>query len=122
MPFGIPNEDFHGGFGILHDEDDGWAVIDVRTKEQKRLDAIEDMDIEDTAQVAYDSLTQELMAADDTIRSLEQDKKCLIHYLKNVVEWLNYFITTNPDDIYIEEARTALWAAECRLMEMEESL
>ena len=36
MPFGIPSEDFHGGFGLPHDEDN---VIDVRTKEQKRLDA-----------------------------------------------------------------------------------
>ena len=36
MPFGIPSEDFHGGFGLPHDEDN---VIDIHTKEQKRLDA-----------------------------------------------------------------------------------
>lgn len=43
MPFGIPSEDFHGGFGLLRDENN---VIDVRTKEQKRLDAIEQDDYE----------------------------------------------------------------------------
>lgn len=28
MPFGIPSEDFHGGFGLPHDEDD-MVILDV---------------------------------------------------------------------------------------------
>jgi hypothetical protein len=27
MPFGIPSEDFHGGFGIPHDDDEPVAVV-----------------------------------------------------------------------------------------------
>ena len=108
MPFEIPNEDFHGGFGLPH-EDEGEDEYEVEESEE-------------AAQEAYDNLARELVMADNAILSLEQDKKCLIHYLKETTEWLNYFITTNPDNIHIEEARTALWAAECRLMEMEESL
>ena len=41
MPFGIPSEDFRGGFGLPQDKG---SVIDVRTKEQKKLDAIEQDD------------------------------------------------------------------------------
>lgn len=96
MPFGIPSEDFHGGFGLP----------EVRNIEQEP----------DEAQVAYDNLARELMEAEDTIQSLNQDKGCLTHYLKDTIKWLNYFITANPDDIYIDEARTALWAAESHLM------
>lgn len=98
MPFGIPSEVFHGGFGLP----------EVRDIEQEP----------DEAQVAYDNLARELMEAEDTIQSLQQDKACLIHYLKDTVKWLDYFITTNPDDLYIEEARTARWAAESRLMDL----
>ena len=27
MPFGIPSEDFHGGFGLPHDDDEPIAVV-----------------------------------------------------------------------------------------------
>jgi hypothetical protein len=35
MPFGIPSEDFHGGFGLPHDDDEPVAVVKhpVTTKE-----------------------------------------------------------------------------------------
>ena len=97
MPFGIPSEDFHGGFGLPHDE----ATYDAD-------------------QEACDNLTRDLWETNQRMTQLIADKKTLIYNLKKTVEWLDYFITTEPDDIYIEEARTARWVAECCLMDMEE--
>lgn len=86
MPFGIPSEDFHGGFGLPHDEDN---VIDIRTKEQKRLDAIKqddydpytgkyafispDSEVNDeeygaAAQEVHDNLVRSLVEASGEIR------------------------------------------------------
>ena len=31
MPFGIPSEDFHGGFGLPHDDDEPIAVVKFPT-------------------------------------------------------------------------------------------
>lgn len=97
MPFGIPSEDFHGGFGLPHDEV-----------------------IHDADQEACDNLTRDLWETNLRMAQLIADKKTLIYNLKKTVEWLDYFITTEPDDIYIEEARTARWVAECCLIDMEE--
>ena len=31
MPFGIPSEDFHGGFGLPHDDDETITVVKLPT-------------------------------------------------------------------------------------------
>lgn len=38
MPFGIPSEDFHGGFGIPHDDEyDNKSIITVQTKTKEQV-------------------------------------------------------------------------------------
>ena len=153
MPFGIPSEDFHGGFGLPHDEDD---VIDVRTKEQKRLDAIEqddydpytgkyafcppsnadlgfgenwisespemsdeDRELAEAVQEAHDELVRSLVEAGGEIRELNDEKKRLIFALKEAVVWLNYFLTTERDDVYYDDANEVWCRAEYLLMDLE---
>lgn len=80
MPFGIPSEDFHSGFGIPHDEDN---AADVRTKGQKRLDAIaeyiaddyDDLTDEECAELAeevHDNLIRSLVEAGGEVRELRE--------------------------------------------------
>ena len=153
MPFGIPSEDFHGGFGLPRDADN---VIDVRTKEQKRLDAIEqddydpytgkyafcspsnndlgfgenwvnespempdeDREAAEAAQEAHDNLVRSLIEAGGEIRELNDNKKRLIFALKETVAWLDYFLTTNRDNIYYDEADEVRCRAEYLLMDLE---
>jgi hypothetical protein len=33
MPFGIPSEDFHGGFGLPHDDNEPVTEEDIKEKE-----------------------------------------------------------------------------------------
>ena len=101
MPFGIPSEDFNGGFGLPSDDEITEAIYTAENE-------------------AHDNLVRSLVEAGAEVCQLQSDKRTLIYNLKEVVKWLDYFITTEPDDIYIEEARTARWTAECCLMDMEE--
>lgn len=123
MPFGIPSEDFHGGFGLPHDDWD-CTVIDVRTKEQKRLDAIEDdwtdEEYKAVARETHNNLVHSLVEAGGEINSLKDDKRRLIYSLNETVKWLNYFLTHNRDDIYYDEAHEARCRAEYLLMDLEE--
>ncbi len=113
MSFGIPSEDFHGGFGLPHDEE---CVINYDDTDGEVSD--EDMEIAEAAQEAYDNLVHSLVEAGGEIRQLKQDKATLIFYLKEVNKWLEYFITTEPDNIYADEARTTVMASEMCLMDI----
>lgn len=136
MPFGIPRENFHGGLGLPEVEEN---IIDVRTKEQKRLDALEpddcdpytgkyafvspddvdDEEYEAAAQEAHDELVRSLVEAGGEIRELNDEKNRLIFALKEAVEWLDYFLTTERDDIYYDDANEVRCRAEYLLMELE---
>ena len=37
MPFGIPSEDFHGGFGLPHDEDNEPIVTVAPTRKEREM-------------------------------------------------------------------------------------
>lgn len=104
MSFGIPNEDFHGGFGLPHDDDD-----------------VSDEECEAAAEDAYNNLVRSLIEAGGEIRELKDEKKRLVCALKEAVEWLNYFLTGNHDDTYYDEAGEARTRAEYVLREMEET-
>jgi hypothetical protein len=117
MPFGIPSEDFHGGFGLPRDEDD----YDPYTGKYAFVppdDEVDDEEYETAAQEVYDNLVHSLVEAGGEIRQLKQDKATLIFYLKEVNKWLEYFITTDPDNIYADEARTTVMASEMCLMDI----
>lgn len=83
-------------------------------------DDTSDEEYEDAAQEAYDNLVRSLVEAGGEIRELNDEKKRLIFALKEVVEWLNYFLTTERDDVYYDEASEARCRAEYLLMELEE--
>lgn len=82
-------------------------------------DDTSDEEYEDAAQEAYDNLVRSLVEAGGEIRELNDEKKRLIFALKEVVEWLNYFLTTERDDVYYDEASEARCRAEYLLMELE---
>ena len=135
MPFGIPSEDFHGGFGLPHDEDDydpytgkyafcppsnedlGFGESWVSESPEM---SDEDREIAEAAQEAHDELVRSLIEAGGEIRELNDEKKRLIFALKEVVEWLDYFLTTQGDDVYHDEASEARCRAEYLLMNLEE--
>ena len=132
MPFGIPSEDFHGGFGLPHDDDD---VIDTETSENCGSAARDDYDpytgkyafcppidddvtdeeLETAAEDAYNGLVRSLIEAGGEIRELKDEKRRLIWALKEAVEWLNYFLTNDRDNIYYDEASEARCRAVCVL-------
>ena len=77
MPFGIPNEDFHGGFGLPHDDDydpytgkyafcspnnadlgfeEGWISESLEMPD-------EDREVAEAAQEAHDNLVRSLIEA-----------------------------------------------------------
>ena len=134
MPFGIPSEDFHGGFGLPHDEDD---VIDVRTKEQKRLDAIEQDDYDPyTGKYAFcppsnadlgfgENWISESPEMSDEDRELaEAVQEAHDELVRSLVEAggeirLNYFLTTERDDVYYDDANEVWCRAEYLLMDLE---
>ena len=155
MPFGIPSEDFHGGFGIPEDEicvinyddTDGeverddydpytgkYAFCPPMTDEEFTQaykdymdeyrtdddDDVSDEEYEAAAQEVHDNLVRSLIEAGSEIRELTDEKKRLIFALKSTLVWLNYFLTTEPDDVYHDEAREARCNAELLLMELEE--
>lgn len=71
MPFGIPSEDFHGGFGLPHDEDD----YDPYTGKYAFVspdDEADDVEYEAAAQEAHDELVRSLIEAGGEIRELKE--------------------------------------------------
>lgn len=134
MPFGVPTEDFHGGFGlpeveecvvINYDDTDGEAEQDDYDPYTGKYafvspdDDVSDEEYEDAAQEAHDNLVRSLIEAGGEVRELNDEKKRLIFALKETVDWLNYFLTHNRDDIYYDEASEARCSAEYLLMELE---
>lgn len=112
MPFGIPSEDFHGGFGIPEDE---MCVINYDDTDGD----VSDEEYEAAAQEAHDELVRSLVEAGGEIRELNDEKNRLIFALKEAVEWLDYFLTTERDDIYYDDANEVRCRAEYLLMELE---
>ena len=129
MPFGIPSEDFHGGFGLPHDEDDYEPHIDKYAdlgfgenwvSESPEMPD-EDREIAKAAQEAHDELVRSLIEAGGEIRELNDEKKRLIFTLKEAVVWLNYFLTTERNDIYYDDANEVRCRAEYLLIDLEDT-
>ena len=59
--------------------------------------------------------------AAEEIYKLNNEKERLIFALKETVAWLDYFLTTESDDIYYDEANEARRHAEHLLMELEDT-
>ena len=78
MPFGIPSEDFHDGFGIPEDE---VCVINYDDTDGD----ISDEEYEEAAQEAHDNLVRSLTEAGGEIDSLKNDKRRLVYALKEAV-------------------------------------
>lgn len=68
MPFGIPNEDFHGGFGLPRDDD-----YDPYTGKYAFVspDEADDEEYEAAAQETHDELVRSLIEAGGEIRELK---------------------------------------------------
>ena len=77
-------------------------------------------DVETEFEKVHNELVRSLIEAGGEIRQLKEDKATLVHYLKETLNWVDYFLTANPDDIYFQEASADRWAAECYLMNMED--
>ena len=80
----------------------------------------EDKEFAIAAQEAHDNMVRALIEAGAENHALVEDRNRLIGALKKAVEWLNYFIRTEPDDAYHDEVSADTWAIECMLMDMEE--
>ena len=80
----------------------------------------EDRELAEAAQEAHDELVRSLVEAGGEIRELKDDKKRLIFALKEAVTWLDYFLTTERDDIYYDDANEVRCRAEYLLMDMED--
>ena len=120
MPFGIPSEDFHGGFGLPHDEDD----YDPYTGKYAFVSPNEDVDdeeYEDAAQEAHDELIRSLIEAGDEIRELKEmlrnAKDALLymlvlhdaahgHNMREAVQLLYHLQSDNPWNV--QKAKEAL--------------
>lgn len=98
IPFGIPTEYFYGGFGLPEVEE-----------------------CESAAEETHDNLVRSLIEAGGEIRELNDDKKRLIFALKEAVTWLDYFLTTERDDIYYDDINEVRCRAEYLLMDMEDT-
>lgn len=70
MSFGIPSEDFHGGFGLPHDEDD----YDPYTGKYAFVspDEADNEEYEAATQEAHDNLIRSLIEAGGEIRELKE--------------------------------------------------
>lgn len=122
MPFGIPSEDFHGGFGLPHEDDydpytnlgfeEGWISESLEMPD-------EDKEAAEAAQEVHDNLVRSLVEAGGEIRELTDEKMRLIYALKSTVGWLNYFLFHNRDDIYYNKADETRCCAEYLLMDLE---
>lgn len=70
MPFGIPSEDFHGGFGLPHDDE-----YDPYTGKYAFVspgDEVDDKEYEAAAQEAHDELVHSLIEAGGEIREAKE--------------------------------------------------
>ena len=161
MPFGIPSEDFHGGFGLPHNDDyieecihtpekTGAAMkhiselMDKHRAEHPEVYAVNvetddydpytgkyafvspdsdvsDEELEAAAQEVHDNLVRSLIEAGGEIRELNDEKRRLIFALKEAVTWLDYFLTTERDDIYYDDINEVRCRAEYLLMDMEDT-
>lgn len=83
-------------------------------------DDVDDEELEAAAQEAHDELVRSLVEAGGEIRELNDEKNRLIFALKETVTWLDYFLTTERDDIYYDDANEVRCRAEYLLMELEE--
>ena len=99
MPFGIPSEDFHGGFGLPHDEDDydptpastplpskqrrSWFWRENWVSESPEM-SDEDREIAEAAQEAHDELVRSLIEAGGEIRELKE----MLHDVKNALLYM----------------------------------
>lgn len=114
MPFGIPSEDFNGGFGLPEAEK---CVINYDDTDGD----VGDEEYEGAAQEAYDNLVRSLVEAGGEIRELNDEKKRLIFALKETTKWLNYLLRkSRKNGLYYDEANEARCRAEYLLMELEE--
>lgn len=81
MPFGIPSEDFHGGFGLPRDDDyDPYTGKYAFTSP----DDADDKEYEAAAQEAHDNLIRSLIEAGGEIRELKailRDAKDALLYM-----------------------------------------
>ena len=77
-------------------------------------------DVETEFEKAHNELVRSLIEAGGEIRQLREDKATLIYYLKKVLDWVDYFLITNPNDTYFQEANADRCATECYLMNMED--
>ena len=99
MPFGIPSEDFHGGFGLPHDEDDydpytGKYAFCPPSNEDLGFGENwvsespempdEDREIAEAAQEAHDELVRSLIEAGGEIRELKE----MLHDVKNALLYM----------------------------------
>ena len=104
----------------MTDEEFTKAYKDYMDEYRADDDDVSDEELEAAAQEAHDELVRSLVEAGGEIRELNDEKKRLIFALKEVVEWLDYFLTTERDDIYYDEANEARCRADYLLMELEE--
>ena len=105
----------------MTDEEFSKAYKDYMDEYRTDDDDVSDEEYEAAAQEAHDELVRSLIEAGGEIRELNDEKKRLIFALKEAVEWLDYFLTTERDNIYYDEASEARCRAEYLLMEMEDT-
>lgn len=73
MPFGIPSEDFHGGFGLPHDDDyDPYTGKYAFVSPDDDDDDVSDTELEAAAEEAHDNLVRSLIEAGGEIRELKE--------------------------------------------------
>ena len=71
MAFGIPSEDFHGGFGLPHDEFIK-AYKDYMTEYRSDEEDMSDEECDEIAQEAHDNLVRSLVEAGGEIREARE--------------------------------------------------
>ena len=77
MPFGIPSEDFHGGFGLPHDDD---YVVNYDDTDGD----VSDEEYESAAEEAHDNLVRSLIEAGGEIRELKE----MLHEVKDALLYM----------------------------------
>ena len=72
MPFGIPSEDFHGGFGLPHDEFVEAYQNYMNEYKTDDNDDLSEKKCDELAQESYDSLVHSCIEAGGEIRELRR--------------------------------------------------
>jgi hypothetical protein len=70
MAFGIPSEDFHGGFGLPHDE--FVEAYQNYMNEYKADDDLTDEECDELTQESYDNMVRALVEAGGEIREAKE--------------------------------------------------